>query len=144
MSWMVTQLYSDVASRPTRSRRAAVLSVTGLQPAGAGSGLDTKRTSPWIRTRGLQQQQLVTLRHHTKYQDRLNLEDYVRLFAARPEAVSVGSYAWILRAVQRLSACLRGARPQQQSVRVFARISARTINLFFSRRKTVSICQVNV
>ena len=42
MSWMVTQLYSDVASHPTRSRRAARLSVARLQPAGAGSGLETK------------------------------------------------------------------------------------------------------
>ena len=58
MSWGVTQLCSDVASLPARSRRVARLSVARLQSAGAGSGLDTKRsahlarTSPWVRTRG--------------------------------------------------------------------------------------------
>ena len=46
MSRMVTQLHSDVASRPTHNRRAARLSVARLQSAGAGSGLDIKgRTS---------------------------------------------------------------------------------------------------
>ena len=45
MSWMATQLDSDVASRPTRSRRAARLCVARLQSAGAGSGLDTKRSA---------------------------------------------------------------------------------------------------
>ena len=43
MSWMMTQLCSDVASRPTRSRRATRLSVARLQSTGAGSGLETKR-----------------------------------------------------------------------------------------------------
>ena len=42
MSWMVTQLYSDVASRPTRGRS---LSVTRLQSVGAGSGLETNRSA---------------------------------------------------------------------------------------------------
>ena len=45
MSWMVTQLYSDVASRPTCSRRTTPLSVARLQSAGAGSGLETKRSA---------------------------------------------------------------------------------------------------
>ena len=45
MSWMVTQLYSDVASRPTLGRRAARLSAARLQSAGAGSGEDTKRSA---------------------------------------------------------------------------------------------------
>ena len=59
MSWMVTPLYSDVASRPPPGRPAARLSVARLQSAGADSGLETKstalgaRTSPWIRTRRL-------------------------------------------------------------------------------------------
>ena len=45
MSWMVTQLYSDVASRPTRGRRAAHLSVARLQSAAAGSNLlEAKRS----------------------------------------------------------------------------------------------------
>ena len=43
MSWMVTERYSDVASCPTRGRRAALLSVARLQSAGVGSGLETKR-----------------------------------------------------------------------------------------------------
>ena len=42
---MVTQLYGDVASRPTRCRRTACLSVARLQSAGAGSSLDTKRSA---------------------------------------------------------------------------------------------------
>ena len=45
MSWMATQLYSGVASRPTRGRRATRLSVARLQSAGAGSGLGTKRSA---------------------------------------------------------------------------------------------------
>ena len=45
MSWMVTQLDSDVTSRPMRSRRAARLSVVRLLSVGAGSGLDTKRST---------------------------------------------------------------------------------------------------
>ena len=45
MSWIVTQLYSDVASRPTRDRRAARVSVARLQSAGAGSSLETKRSA---------------------------------------------------------------------------------------------------
>ena len=60
MSWMVTQLYRGVASRPTRGRRAAHLSMAGLQSGGEGSSLPREahsvRTSPWIRTRRLQQQ----------------------------------------------------------------------------------------
>ena len=46
MSWMVTQLYSVVASHPTRGQRVAHLSMTRLQQsAGAGSGLETKRSA---------------------------------------------------------------------------------------------------
>ena len=47
MSWMVTQLYSVVASRPTRGQRAAHLSVARLQQqsSGAGLGLETKRSA---------------------------------------------------------------------------------------------------
>ena len=45
MSWKVTQLYSDVASRPTLGRRAARPSVARLQSPGAGSGLETKRSA---------------------------------------------------------------------------------------------------
>ena len=45
MGWMetVTQLYSDVSSRPMRGQRPVYLSVARLQSAGAGSGLETKR-----------------------------------------------------------------------------------------------------
>ena len=43
MNWMVTQLYSDVASRPTLGRRAACPSMVRLQSPGSGSGLETKR-----------------------------------------------------------------------------------------------------
>ena len=47
MSWMVTQLYSVVASRPTLGPRAAHLSVARPQQksAGAGLGLETKRSA---------------------------------------------------------------------------------------------------
>ena len=46
MSWTVThQLYTDVASNPARGRRAAHLSVARLQSAGAGWGLETKRSA---------------------------------------------------------------------------------------------------
>ena len=45
MSWIVTQLCSDVASRPTLGRRAARPSVARLQSPGAGSGLETKRSA---------------------------------------------------------------------------------------------------
>ena len=46
MSWMVTQLYSVIASCPTRGQRAAHLSVAKLQQsAGAGLGLETKRSA---------------------------------------------------------------------------------------------------
>ena len=112
---------------------------------GAGSGLDIKRSAlgahlsvDMYSSRLKQQQQSVALCHNKNYQDRLTLEHPTRLFAARPEAVSVSSYSWIPRAVQRLSASLCGARPQQQSVSAFVRILARTIYLFFSQRKTAS------
>ena len=45
MSSMATQLYSDGASRPTRGRRAARLSMARLQSTGAGSGQATKRSA---------------------------------------------------------------------------------------------------
>ena len=45
MSWIVTQRYIDVAARPTRGRRAARLSMARLQLAGAGSGVETKRSA---------------------------------------------------------------------------------------------------
>ena len=45
MTWMATPLYSNVASRQTRSRRAASLSVARLQSAGTISGLETKRSA---------------------------------------------------------------------------------------------------
>ena len=149
MDWMVTQLYSDVDSHQTHSRRAARLSVARLQSAGADSGLETQKSAlaplSVIRTRRLQQQQSVTLWntlptkcahstcccHSVVVQSTktgwLNDAQSARLFAARPEAVSLGSDA----AVQR-GASLRGARSQrQQLVSAFARISARTINSIF-------------
>ena len=45
MSWIVAQLYSDVALRPTRGRRAARLCVARLQSVGPGSGLGAKRSA---------------------------------------------------------------------------------------------------
>ena len=134
MIWMVTLLDSDVAPGPPRSRRAARLSVAMLQQStGAGSGrcqekrtrhallrgyvlVDYSRGSWCSSSKQQQQQQSVALCHNTKYQDRLTQAHSARLFAARPEAVSVDSDAWILRAVQRLSASLCGARPQQTAV----------------------------
>ena len=85
------------------------------------------------------QQQSVTLRN-PKYEDRLTLAHSPRLFVARPDAVSLGSDAWVLRAVQGTQ---RVARPQQPLVSAFARSYARTINMIFQHRKTVSICQVH-
>ena len=41
----MTQLYSDVASRSTRGRRAARLTVARLQPVAADSGLESKRSA---------------------------------------------------------------------------------------------------
>ena len=41
----MTQLYSDVVSPPTHGRRVALFSVARLQSAGAGSGLETKRSA---------------------------------------------------------------------------------------------------
>ena len=62
-----TRLYSDVASRPTRSRRSTRLSVARLPSAGAGSSLKTKRSAlgahaPLRGSRRLQQQRSVCLR----------------------------------------------------------------------------------
>ena len=139
MSWMVTQLYRDVASHPTRSRPAARLSVARPQSAGAGSALETKRgaidahLSVDTICRLQQQQKSVTLCLKTKYYDRLtHVAHSARLFAARSEAVrgarTLGSSALC----SALGASLRGARPrQQQLVAAFTRISARTINPFF-------------
>ena len=45
INWMATQLFSGVPSRPTRSRRAARLSVAKLRPASAGPSLETKRNT---------------------------------------------------------------------------------------------------
>ena len=49
---MVTQLYSDVASRPTRNRWATRLSVARPQSAGADAGLETKRSARLPPLRG--------------------------------------------------------------------------------------------
>ena len=76
------------------------------------------RTSPWILTRRLQQQhqqrQSVTLCRNTKFQDRLTSAHSEYLFAARPEAVSAGSDAWVQRAVQRT----RRVSSQRQTIRI--------------------------
>lgn len=45
MSWMLTPLDSNLASRPTRNRRAAGLSVARQQSTGTGSGLGTKKST---------------------------------------------------------------------------------------------------
>ena len=45
MSWMATQLYSHVASRPTLGRRAACSSVARLQSPGAVSRPEAKRSA---------------------------------------------------------------------------------------------------
>ena len=106
MSWMGTQLYSGVASRPTRSRRVASLSVARLQSAGAGSDLETKRSAlgahPSVRTYvpvDYSTAAAATVSHIAKYfqisgtkcQDRLPLRSALGMFfVARPEAVSVG------------------------------------------------------
>ena len=83
----MTQLYSDVVSPPTHGRRVALFSVARLQSAGAGSGLETKRSA---------------LGAHVSVNKKYNIPAHSgRLFAARPEAVSVGSDTWVLRDVQR-------------------------------------------
>ena len=129
---MVTEACSNVASRSTRSFGVRCVS---LWP-------DYNRThrAPlrgYVINRRLQQQeQSVTLCKNTKHQDRLAL-----VFAARPDAVSVGSDVWILRAVQ----CTQRPSSRRQTtttttttttktavgVVFLARISARSINIFF-------------
>ena len=44
LSWMATQLYSDVVFCSTRARQAARHSVAILQTTRAGLGLETKRS----------------------------------------------------------------------------------------------------
>ena len=115
MSWMVTHLYSDVASRPTSSRRSARLSV-------AKTTVHWRRLGPRgqeKRTRRAPLRGYVLVDHsssqsvsqraglgcftvsNTIYNVRLTREPSARLFAARPEAVSVGPDAWVLHAGQR-------------------------------------------
>ena len=92
---------SDVGSRQTRSRRSARLCVTRLQLAGAG-GLETKRSALGARlsvdySSSSSSSQSVSvlgsdtsLCQNTKYQDRLTRVHSASLFAATPEAVSLG------------------------------------------------------
>ena len=85
MHWMVTQLDSDIASYPTRSRRAARLSLARLQQsAGAGSGLESKRSTlgAYLSVDSYSQTAAAAaaaaaaghiVKYYCKYQDRLTL-----------------------------------------------------------------------
>ena len=106
MSWVGTRLYIDVAPRPTRSRRLAPLSIARLQSAGAGSGLETKRsalgahlyvdtysytTAPPAAAVSQSVSVLgsdASLCQNTKYEDVLTRVHSARLFAARPKAAT--------------------------------------------------------
>ena len=83
----------------------------------------------------VQQQQSVT-KCNTKYLDRWAPAHSPRLVAARPEVVSLGSHAWVLRDSSASSASLRGAKLQKhQLVSAFARISTHTIKADFSTQE---------
>ena len=87
--------------------------------------MHSARASPWIHTRGLHcctgaaaaaataaaaAAAAAAISHIVKHKDqgRLTLAHSPHLFATRPEAVSLGSDAWTLRAVQRTyRVCLR-------------------------------------
>ena len=65
-----------------------------------------------------------------------------RLFAARPEAVSVGSDAWILRAVQHLSASDHNSRSRRllesldaQLTYIFRMLRGTTVDRTYGRHK---------
>ena len=80
MNWMVTQLYGDIAPRPTRSRQLTRLSVARLQSVGAGSGLETKRSAPGA---------------HLSV-DTYALVDYIQQHSSQSVKM-LGSVAWVLR-----------------------------------------------
>ena len=147
MCWMVTQLCSEFALRPTRSRRSARLSVARLQSAATDSGLRAHemctRQAPlrgYVLVDLQQQQQSVRqsvsqraglgcfIVSKCKIPTQVGSSALARLFAARPEAISVGSDAWVLlRRCSSLGASLRGTRPQPKHlVSAFAPISSRT------------------
>ena len=154
VSWMVTQLDSDVASRPTRSRREARLSVARLQSAGAGSGLETKRsalgthlfvdTYEYLYVHCCTAAAAVSHNMEPKIPRQVALAHSPRLFAARPEMVSLGSDAWILRAVQRTQrVSSRRQTTTAGGLGVCSTLCPHNKSVF-SRRKTVSICRDRV
>lgn len=119
-----------------RSRRSARLSAARLQSADAGSDLETKRNAldarlPILVDYSSSKQQSIGRRAglgcffvsicKTPRQVYSRAHS-ARLFAAKPEAASVGSYA----RCRALGASLRGVRPHQQRlISPFARISPR-------------------
>ena len=150
--WMVTQLYSEVASHPARNRRAARLSVARLQSVGAGSGLETKKSSLGahlsVDTYSQTTAAATGVSHIVKYKipRQVDSTQRTRHVSSPPDrrqsawARTVGSYAQC----SALGTSLRGVRPQQQQlVSAFARISARTLNPIFPYSKTVLICELH-
>ena len=148
-----TQRYSDVASHPTRSRRAARLPVVRLQSAGAGSGLETKRSALgaptcW-RVRTVYNSNSGS-QSHCQIQNTKTGCLYVArstcLFAAPDQeqsawAGTLGSYAQ----GRALGASLRGARPQQHISwsRRFARYLCTHNKSDFSAREDRFICELH-
>ena len=108
---MVTQLYSVVASRPTRGQRAAHLSVAKLQPVGwrgFGPRYQEKRArrAPLgglvdYSSSGTAATAAAAASHIAKYKISTRV-DSARLSAARPKKGSQSWFdTWVLRAVQR-------------------------------------------
>ena len=102
MSWMVTQLYSVVASRPTRGQRGAHLSVATTTVGWRGFGYQEKRTRRAPRGgyvlvdysgsgTAATSAAAVAVRHIVKYKTPRRV-DSARLSAARPNK---GSQSWL-------------------------------------------------
>ena len=154
ISWMVTQrrcfppaAQSAVGASLSWLDCSRLARIRASRPREAHSAL----TPLWIRTHRLQQQSVshvlvsdAFLCHNTKYPDSFFRAHSARLFAARPDALSVVSDAWGLRPVQRTRRVFRGARPQQQRQSAFARnLLCTHMNPFFSYRETVWICELH-
>ena len=138
MSWMVTQLYSNAVSSPTRGRRSARLFVGTLQPNSGDSGLETKRSAlggahlSYSKVR----EAAAAVTHKVKHKIPRRV-DASALFTPLCRQTTYRESA-LARALGSCTQCsapgafLGGARPQpQQLVSAVARISARTTHVFF-------------
>ena len=123
-SWMGTQVYSNVAPRPTRSRQSARLSATRLQSAGAGSGLETRekrtRRAP-LRGYVLSSSQAVSqragLRCFIVSKHKIPRHVDSSALGTSPRRQTRGCQGGLGRSgPSALGASLRGARPRQSTV----------------------------